>query len=74
VCPTRPSTDLNGSIAQQASRSLLNDAVAQIGGQARQSHERGSGTPLRGNGGAEDKANGDDLVIEMSDMHRSTGF
>jgi len=99
----------------------LNDAVAQVGGQAHQSHERGSGTPsaptgnvrrvedgqerlwlcpqasthlkmrlrpaslpqtplprprhhqrhrpehLCGDGGAEDKASGDDLVAEMSD-------
>ena len=31
----------------------------------------GQGT-LCGNGGAEDKASGDDLVAEMSDMHYST--
>jgi len=36
---------------------LLNIAVSQVGG---------------GNGGAEDKASGDDLVAEMSDMHCST--
>jgi len=54
-------------------RSLLSGPVAQIGGQASQSHERGSGTPLCGNGGTEDKASGDDLVGEMSDMDYSTG-
>jgi len=54
------------SAARHASR------TNEVGGQARQSHERGSGTPLCGNGGAEDKASGDDLVAEMSDMHCST--
>ena len=28
---------------------------------------------MQWNGGAEDTASGDDLVVEMSDMHRSAG-
>ena len=36
-------------------------------------HQRHRPGHLCGNGGAEDKASGDDLVVEMSDMHCSTG-